>query len=357
MKNYQEFDVAVVGAGPAGSAAAYWLAKEGHRVVLIDKHSFPREKACGDGLTPESMKLLAELGLEDLLKAHYLQTTGFRLFVDSKGFIDQYYGANTVINYGMIIPRSDLDNLICKRAAEQGAVFWDDSNVVAFCQRKENRNSLEVERKGLRTSVQSKYIVAADGANSVMAKKAGLAGDRHSKGYALRGYYDHVPPLENKFIIHVPLMDPQNDRMIAGYGWVFPTGAGSANIGVGFFPVSSSDGAINIRAVFNYFLEYLTRKDPRFVSIKLKGRLIGAPLNSHFKPQLCIGKRIILAGDAAGLVDPFTGEGISCALVSGKLAAKAVHQALAEGDRKLSVYADLLAEEFKRDLSPSQRTH
>jgi 2-polyprenyl-6-methoxyphenol hydroxylase-like FAD-dependent oxidoreductase len=214
--------------------------------------------------------------------------------------------------------------------------------------------------EGSRTrQVTADFVVAAVGGSSTFRAKAGFPEpDRWATGFALRGYYSLAAPLPEFFQVHLPLRVPVSGRNIAGYGWVFPVNASLANIGVGFFPSTSEDFSLNLRELFDQFIEDLRQKDARFSRMTLTGRLRGGPLPCGMDPSHCHHRGMLLAGDAAGLVDPFTGEGINAALESGKMAAEVLDAALNKTrriDADLAEYSRLLEERFRERFHAGRR--
>ena len=336
------YDVIVVGAGPAGSAAAFHIARRGWRVALFEKSRMPRSKACGDGLGPGAVAQLHNMNL-DLEGAAVI--SGVDVRTNGK---PAYTSAFRVPKYGLMLPRSDLDDRLARQARAAGSAWHEACRVTGF----------EVERgriTGVRSadaatpSARTRFVVLADGGNSVLAKLAGL-GPRlvEVTGYAVRGYFSNVPAAPHLFRIHLPLTDPQSGRALPGYGWVFPMDGHRANIGVGFFPGQSKDRELNLRELFTTFLNQLRAQEPAMADIRLEGRWIGGLLRSGMDPSRCVANGAVAVGDAAGLVDPFTGEGVDTALVSGRLAAEVLDVALARDDpRQLAGYPDLLEEHYR----------
>ncbi len=345
----QAFDVAVVGAGPAGSAAAYHLAAAGWRVILLERSAFPREKACGDGVSPGAMMLLDEMGLGRELNRHR-QITGVRVITGSNGHRDSLFGPGHPRGpAGIVIPRRELDQLVASRAVEAGAVLWQNAPVRGPLWANGRVAGVRVAQASAEITIPASFVIAADGALSPFAAKAGLlTRDRGATGYAARAYAAGMTGLESLFHCYVPLVDPATNRRISGYGWVFPLGEGRANIGVGFSPVSARDRRVNLRRVFEMFVTRLRDTDNRFRDMQ-PDRCQGAPLFHGVDAARCAGRNTLLVGDAAGLVDPVTGEGIDRALESGKLAATVLRSALASTHPEradLGEYCRLLETQF-----------
>lgn len=328
------FDVIVIGAGPGGTSVAYHLARSHHRVLLVEKCALPRDKACGGGLTRGAIAMLEEMGLTKELAA-YQKVRGVRVIANNKGSRNYLYEGrgSDGPDYGLVVPRQELDGLLCQKAVEAGVILWDRTFVTDLLWKNNRISGVKIQHNGSEQEIEACFVVAADGGNSHFAKKLGLIKpDRWSTGYALRGYYADIPDLDDVFRIHIPLLDSKGLRPLAGYGWVFPLGDSRANIGVGFYPTQQDDLKVNLRRVADYFMQNLKRSDPRFADMKLIGTLRGAPLFSGLDTARCASQGLMLVGDAAGLIDPFTGEGIGTALRSGKLAAQVMAAALSTPD-------------------------
>lgn len=319
-------DVIVVGAGPGGASAAYFLARKGRHVLLLDKQSFPRDKSCGDGVTRAGARLLSEMGL--LNRFETAQTVrGARVYLRGKGSRDFVYPQGLgEPDHGLVVPRLTLDDVLCKQAVRAGAELWEKCTATRLLWDGDAVRGVEVMRAGRREPVVAPVVVAADGAASRLARQAGLVSTPPGEmGFAIRGYYDGLRDLGELLEIYMPLVDPDAHVLLPSYGWVFPTGPDSANIGVGLF---QRVAGVNVRDLMTQFLSFLQESDARFQTLRSQGDWRGAPLRFDFKPERCTRPGLALVGDAAGMISPFTGEGISYALESGKLAAQVIDKAL-----------------------------
>ncbi|KAB8194112.1 geranylgeranyl reductase family protein [Nonomuraea phyllanthi] len=331
-------DVIVVGAGPAGACAAYHLARRGRRVALLDRTAFPRDKSCGDAVTRAGIALLAEMGALELLPSAW-PVRGLR--VTMRGHAPrEFRDAAGPERDGLVVPRALLDDALVRLAVAAGAQLRERVRVRRLVQEDGVVRGVEAGGRLLRAPV----VIAADGAASALSRQAGLtATPPGGLGYALRAYVEDVHGLDHLLEFMAPLTDAGARHWLPSYGWAFPTGPTSANVGVGLVervPNARSD------ALFAAFLEELRTGDPRFRGMRPAGARRGAPLRFDFSPHRCWAPGLLLAGDAAGMISPFTGEGISFALESGKLAAEVADERLAD-PRDLSRYARLLSGRFQ----------
>jgi menaquinone-9 beta-reductase len=337
--------VLVVGAGPAGSATAFHLARRGVEVVLLDRRSFPRDKSCGDGLTPPAVRLLDEIGVLDRLDGSAQGVRGLRVHVRGRGSRVFEYPVETRTR-GLVVPRVVLDDAIRVRAVEAGATFVP-AHVTRLIHEGE-RCAGAILSDGNVRAIRSRVVVVAEGASGRLAREAGLVGaDGPRPGFAIRGYYDGISGLEDLLEIYLPLLAEQGRYVLPSYGWVFPTGSSTANVGVGLFEQSPY---LNVRQLLGEFLDGLRAADERFADAWLAGAWLGAPLRFDFTPDHCVAPGILAVGDAAGMISPFTGEGISYALESAKLAAEVIDRNLrsqpVDGSPDLEDYRLLLEKSY-----------
>ena len=311
------FDVTVVGGGPAGSVAALVLARAGARVALVDKARFPRDKACGDLVGPRGVQLLDDLGIKipgsrqvgDMIM---VGPTGRRVRLPCRPGI-------TYPGYGFAAPRAVFDATLQAEAATAGAEV--------FVGRAAEPLGRDGELDGFELSsgerVRADVVIGADGATSRVADVAGLVDPaRVLWGFALRAYVDD--PVD---VPYIALWESQRGRGFPGYGWLFPGVDGRANIGLGLGMLSDRGASGAAAQQFGAFAAHLRRlgvlqtevsPDPR-----QPGRL-GGWLKMGMLGTIPAQGRVLLVGDAAGLVNPLQGEGIAQAMVSARAAAEAV---------------------------------
>ncbi|MFJ3794033.1 geranylgeranyl reductase family protein [Kitasatospora sp. NPDC090091] len=328
-------DVIVVGAGPAGSTAAYHLARTGLDVLLLEKSAFPREKVCGDGLTPRAVKQLIDLGIDVSEEAGWLHNRGLRLVAGHRTVELDWPQLSAYPPFGLVRRRADFDELLARRAASAGARLVERANV---------GGPLVDERTGRITGVTARLgeekqpvsyhaplVVAADG-NSTrlsLAMKRYRRTDR-AMGVAYRTYFT-TPRHEDRYLeAWLDLRDPRdpNRRLLPGYAWVFGMGDGTANVGLGVLDTAAVAREVDWRDLLRRWCADLPPEygyTPESVTEPVRGSAL--PMGLNRQPHYADG--LLLVGDAGGTVSPATGEGIAYAMESGRYAAETVVQALA----------------------------
>ncbi|MHB1251821.1 MAG: geranylgeranyl reductase family protein, partial [Acidimicrobiales bacterium] len=236
------FDVVIVGGGPSGSACAYWLANAGWSVCLIEKKDFPREKTCGDGLTPRSVYQLQQMGLESAVATNGHRYNGLRAFGFGASLEMNWPDHPIFPNYGYTITRFNLDALVAQHAERKGATLLNGVEAVALLDPTPGRegflkgaSGVVVKEKATGTTgeIRARYVVVGDGQNSRMGRELGTSRNRDwPMGMALRGYYTSDRHDESWIDSHLDIRDPKGD-VVPGYGWIFPLGDGRVNVGVG----------------------------------------------------------------------------------------------------------------------------
>jgi geranylgeranyl reductase family protein len=345
------YDVVIVGGGPSGSACAYWLAEAGWSVCLIEKKHFPREKTCGDGLTPRSVFQLAEMGLEGIVATNGHKYNGLRAF----GFgatLEMNWPEHPVFpNYGYTITRFNLDGLVAENAEKSGADVLNGVEALGLLDATQGRDGELVAAKGVvvkdkdtgaTAEIRGRYVVAADGQNSRLGRDLGVTRNRNwPMGMALRGYYTSERHDEPWIDSHLDIRDT-NGQVVPGYGWIFPLGDGRVNVGVGLLSTGGAWKGVNTTKLQEYFVAQTA--EAWGLS---EETCLGAPTGGRLPMGLSIGPRVgantLTIGDATGMVNPFNGEGIAYGYESGRLAAAVLGEALlAEDPTALALYDERL---------------
>jgi geranylgeranyl reductase family protein len=354
-------DVIVVGAGPAGSATAHWCASAGLDVLLLEKAAFPRDKVCGDGLTPRAVAELARMGVATHEDDGWIRNEGLRVVANMRSWELPWPDITSYPGYGMARSRVSLDHKLAQHAQASGAKLLERSKVTGplLDERSGRVTGVTVQpldargrAEGAQTEYRAPVVVAADGVSSRFATALGITRrDDRPIGTAVRAYLrtEGTPRHEDPWMeSHLELWDgvPGESNLLPGYGWIFALGDGTANIGLGAVsstPARQSAVGHDYRAL----LETWLRNTPADwgVADNLVGPIRGAALPMGFNRNPMYRDGALLVGDSAGMVSPFNGEGIAYALQAGRVAADAITQARtrttdAARERTLATYAD-----------------
>ena len=349
------YDVVIVGAGPSGSACAYWLARAGWSVCLIEKKQFPREKTCGDGLTPRAVHQLAQMGLEPTVAANGHRYHGLRAFGFGASVEMQWPDHPVFPNYGYTITRFNLDGLVAEEAVREGATLLNGVEATHLLDAVESLDGglqgaggvlVKEKETGTTAEIRGRYLVVGDGQNSRLGRELGTTRNRSwPMGMALRGYYTSDRHDEPWIDSHLDIRDPNGD-VVPGYGWIFPLGDGRVNVGVGLLSTGGAWKGVNTTNLQEYFVAQTADawglNDKTCCGPPTGGRLpMGLALGPH------VGANTLTIGDAAGTVNPFNGEGIAYGYESGRLAAGALGEALLYDDPSLlALYDERLDEAY-----------
>ena len=349
------FDVAIVGGGPSGSATAYWLAAAGWDVCLIEKKVFPREKTCGDGLTPRSVFQLQQMGLESQVAAHGHKYHGLRSYGFGAKVEMAWPQHPTFPNYGYSITRFALDGLVAEHARAAGATLINGAEAVALIQPSEPRDGglrgcagvvVKDKETGDVHDIVSRVVVVADGQNSRMGRELGVTRRKEwPMGLALRGYYTSERHAEDWIESHLDIRSPEGD-VVPGYGWIFPLGDGRVNVGVGLLSTDRSWKGVNTTKLQDYFVAQ-TADAWGFSEATSCGPATGGrlPMGLALGPR--VGPNTLAVGDAAGTINPFNGEGIAYGYETGRLAAGVIGEALYADDlSRLATYDQRLDDAY-----------
>ena len=342
-------DVLVVGAGPAGSAAAAWSARAGLDTVLVDAAVFPRDKTCGDGLTPRAIAELGKLGLTDWLQAHTvnlgLRAHGFgqTLLLPWPALPDSDIPA-----WGSAVARTELDDHIRNVAIKSGALTLDGARAVDV-RMTGDRVAAVTFRSGEETfEIECRRLVVADGVRSPLGKLLGREWHRDTVyGVAGRAYIDSAMSDDPWISSHLELRGEDGD-LLSGYGWIFPLGTGDVNIGVGTLATLKRPANIAIRPLMGFYTEQ--RRDEFQLSGDLRAPA-SALLPMGGAVSNVAGANWALIGDAAACVNPLNGEGIDYGLETGRLVA----ELMAAGGDLDTAWPELLREHYGEAFSIARR--
>ena len=344
MGNVDEADVVVVGAGPGGSSTAFHLARHGLRVLLLEKSEFPREKVCGDGLTPRAVRQLVDMGV-DTEKDGWLRNKGLRVIGAGIRLELDWPDLASFPDYGLTRTRMDFDQILAQRAVEVGAELHTGTTVTGPL-----LDEATGRITGVRTEQGDTYtaplVVSADGVSGRFPLSIGL-NKREDRpiGVAVRRYYRSEARHDDEYLeswLELRTKDDPN-RMLPGYGWIFGMGDGRVNVGLGVLNSSAAWGKTNYRQML---VDWLGSTPPEWGmddEANADGPILGAALPMGFNRVPHYTRGVLLVGDSGGMVNPFNGEGIAYAMESGALAAEIAVQALSrpagpERERALAFY-------------------
>jgi len=388
----EEADVIVVGAGPAGSAAAYYLASAGLDVLLLEKSRFPREKVCGDGLTPRGVRALTAMGVPTPEREGWLRNKGLRVIGAGMRLEIPWPDLVSFPGYGLVRTRLDLDETLARRAQSAGARLREGVSVTGpVIDERTGRISGVTARAaepgagngasgngasgngvsgsgapgghasgrsapggaeavpGTERAYRARLVIAADGNSSRLSVAMGLRRrDDRPLGVAVRTYYASPRHDDDYLESWLDLWD--GDRLLPGYGWIFGMGDGRSNVGIGLLNTSAAFRNTDYHGLLRRWLRGMPA-EWGFTEDNRTGPVRGAALPMAFNRTPHYTKGLLLTGDAAGMVNPFNGEGIAYAMESGEIAARTVVQALARpapasAERVLHGYPRALADAY-----------
>ena len=352
-------DAVVIGAGPAGSAAATCLADAGHDVLLLEKDAFPRDKVCGDGLTPRAVKALRSLGLEDEAEGRlpgWDRQEGLRMYGGGVVLDMPWPQLDDFPSHSVTATRALFDHTLAKAAVKRGAQLWEETDVLGpvFLTESERRVAgvsyrRSEEHGGAEGVVRAPIVIVADGGSSRFAVQLGLHRDeRRPMGVAVRTYYrsprSTMGMMEGFLDLRRQDGGEQQGELLPGYGWIFPLDDGLVNVGWGLISTSDHFRTTNYRKTLEQWVagmpaEWELRPD----TMVGKPRSAGLPMGHNRRPH--VHKGALLIGDSGGMVNPFNGEGISYAIEAAQFAAEAADDALRRrSDAALDAYARSVAE-------------
>ncbi|MBN1976200.1 MAG: geranylgeranyl reductase family protein [Anaerolineae bacterium] len=322
-------EVAIVGAGPAGSIAAHRLAAAGARVALLERATFPRDKACGDGVSAHGLAALERTGLGEWA-SQFTAPEVLRLTSPDGQVLDVQPEPVNGHCYGRTIPRRLLDARLAQAAAEAGAHLLEGTRVRSV--ERANGCPLRIAAEGV--TVEAQMVILADGSNAPVTRRMGLV-QGPPELIAIRQYLAGDTGPDKRMEIHFePWITP-------GYTWLFPMGAGHVNVGTGTFTRRVHQDGVALKDILARFTSDPAAMGERLAQAEPAGPVRGHPLHTRMEDTRTHAERVLVVGDAAGLVSPLSGEGIARAMESGEMAAAHALMALAAGDfsaRALAAY-------------------
>ncbi len=357
----QKFDIVIIGAGPAGCACAIQLAKAKPQVkiALLDKGTFPRDKICGDALSPDvvsQMSLLSD-DLTTILEqsGQALAVKGIKIYGRKKSSYAYHFSARNYLK-SYTCPRFQLDAMLFDQTKRYSNIHFFGNNDVKDIRATENGIQVETDLG----SFDGNIVLGADGAHSIVARKLGrIEMNKNFHAGGLRIYYEGVHGLDEG-LIELHFMP----EVLPGYFWIFPLPGNRANVGLGMTSKQISSGNINLKEKLQHILQHHPTMKERFADAKPLESVRGFGLPLGGKPNRISGERYLLLGDAASLIDPLTGEGIGNAIRSGRVAAEHLINCINEGDYSGSmnmaydkeIYRRMMPE-FKLDYRLRQMIH
>jgi menaquinone-9 beta-reductase len=340
------YDVVIVGAGPSGSTTAYYLAKEGFNVLLLDKFIFPRDKTCGDGLTPRALHILDDMGILDAVNQVGQRSNKLEL-ISPKGHIASSFlpKKENLCDYLLVLPRLILDNIILERAMASGAHFQAPVRVTGI-EHDGTTVLVKGEQRAKTITFRARMVIHATGANTKLLLTTGLLKKMPPTVLTARTYYEGITS-------SIDAVQCRFDNVpLPGYGWIFPVSATSANVGIGLFRAGLASRWMpkTGRGAFDTFIQSPPLQK-LLAGARQSGPIKGFPIRVDFARSPTFGERTMIIGEAAGLVNPVTGEGIDYGMESGKMAAGHLSHMFASGDfsiKQLAAFDKLLRQRYQR---------
>jgi geranylgeranyl reductase family protein len=343
-------DVLIVGGGPSGSVCAYYLAKAGKKVILIDSANFPRDKICGDFVSPIGLNELKKIGIWELDGFENTNLIfGATVYINGEPLItNRLPYIKGLPNHGRVIPRVILDNWIVEAARKQGAEIVtpcklnhysvNDNHVIVTCEQNGNEKHFIV-----------KLLIGADGSNSKVAKI--FNGNKlkpENKIVAVRAYFENLDCKSSYAELFF------SSKCFPGYFWFFPTSATTANVGIGMMLESFPKQDKNLQSLLMDMIENDLSFKAKIGKGKIVNRIVGFPLSIYNPKATIVKDRVLLVGDAAGLVNSINGEGMQYAMQSGRWAAESTIKCLSSNNlsaKSLKIYETKVRSEIGFDMS------
>ncbi|QJC21307.1 NAD(P)/FAD-dependent oxidoreductase [Arcanobacterium buesumense] len=360
MSRPEHADVVVVGAGPGGAATAHYLAQNGVDVLVLEKATFPRDKVCGDGLTPRAVAELIRMGISVREEDGWVRNWGVRGYGAGHVIEVPWPELASVPNFGSAMPRKDLDHLLIKHAVTSGARLREGVTVLGPVIHEKSGRVIGVRARytaggsaSEEFTISARFVVDCGGVSARLALATGREKDMNRPmGVAHRTYFRsplaHTDMMESQLELWAG--KPGESELLPGYAWMFAVGDGLVNVGLGSLSSTAQPTGVDYRKVFAKWIAN-TPPEWELTPENQVGRLRGAALPMAFNRKPHYADGLALVGDAGGMVSPFNGEGIAYALTSGRLVADFLAQALVRStigaqDRVMAQYPKELRAEL-----------
>ncbi|MDN3724455.1 geranylgeranyl reductase family protein [Aequorivita sp. SDUM287046] len=320
-------DVLIAGGGPSGSALAFHLAKMGAKVIVVEAEKFPRDKVCGDGVSPIALAELDRMGItqtKNFAKANEIKKVG--LFLKNDQVYINLSKPEHLKYHARIIPRIELDDMIYGAAKKQGAIYMESSRVLNYSI-SPTAAWVTIKTGAGPTTIKSRLIVGADGSRSTIARQ--LRGVKPADDYqllGLRAYYNNVNGPTDRVDIYF------SEAGFPGIFWMFPKGKNDANVGMALISKTFPKKPDHIKNLLQDHIANHSEIQNRIGNGTLEAKMEGWPITFFNTSQKLCGNRVLLVGEAAGLINPLSGDGIQYALLSSGWAAEAIGKCLGEND-------------------------
>ncbi len=349
MKNNIDASVIIVGAGPAGATAAYFLAQAGVDVLIVDRAKFPRDKSCGDSICPGAVRVLAQMGLLAWVEQQgYAQNRGYLLSSPNGQTADIPFPQDLASHPNYLIPRLEFDHALVQQAIKAGAKLREETHITDMHILDDDYTQLVGKYHDQDITLNAHLVIAADGSISSFTRKLGLV-PGPADGVALRCYYKGVEGEAGTFELH------WEKSVLPAYGFIFHLNDGVANVGTGMFQSDLRRLKANLNERLDTFIRQNVHAQVALKHAKRSSPVIGHPFRDDAEHVTPYADHVLLVGDAAGTGHPMTGEGIGPAMVSAKLAAGHAVQALEQGDFSEASLAGY-GEDFHAEFDALHRT-